>query len=79
MGLLFLLLGIPAQAQKLVYALSYTYTQAGFHARYPTGALGATQHEKLAMLRGLATSEIYSVSPSDGQRSLLFSDEDMDL
>lgn len=78
-GLLFLLLGIRAQAQKLVYALSYTYTQAGFHVRYPTGALGATQHEKLAMLRGLAKSEIYFVSPSDGQRSLLFSDQDMDL
>lgn len=78
-GVFVLLLGICAQAQKLVYALSYTYTQAGFHARYPTGALGATQHEKLAMLRGLVKSDIYSVSPMDGQRSLLFSDDDMDL
>jgi hypothetical protein len=76
---LFLLLGMCAQAQKLVYALSYTYTQAGFHARYPTGALGASQHAKLAMLRSFARSEIYSVSVVDGQRSLLFSDDDMDL
>jgi hypothetical protein len=76
---LFLLLGIWAQAQKLVYSLSYTDTQAGFHARYPTGALGATPHAKLAMLRSLLKSETYSVSLVDGQRSLLFSDADMDL
>ena len=78
-ALTYLTLGICASAQKLVYSLSYADTQAGRYARYPNGVLGATQHAKLAMLRGLVKSDIYSVSLVDGQRSLLFSDEGMDL
>jgi hypothetical protein len=74
-----LLLCAQAQAQTLIYALSYRDTPASLHARFPNGALGATINEKLAMVRGYLKTEIYSVSINDGKRLLLFSDEGMNL
>jgi hypothetical protein len=69
----------PARAQSLVYAVSYSETRASFHARFPTGALGASNKEKLAMLRSYRKTEIYSVSMIDGKRTLVFSDEGMNF
>jgi hypothetical protein len=75
----FLFLCATAQGQSLIYSLSYSETRASFHARYPNGALGASVNEKLAMLRQNRKTEIYSVSMPDRKRSLLFSDEGMNL
>jgi hypothetical protein len=72
------LLVSSARAQSLVYSLCYSETQATRQMRYPNGALGASTHDKLAMLRGCRKNEIYAVS-LEGKRSLLFSDEGLDL
>lgn len=69
----------PVRAQSLVYAVSYGETRASFHARFPTGALGASNNDKLAMLRGYRKTEIYSVSMTDGKRTLVFSDQGMNF
>jgi hypothetical protein len=69
----------PARAQTLIYSVSYAETRTSFHARYPNGAFRASTNEKLAMLRSFRKTEIYSVSMIDGTRSLLFSDEGMNL
>ena len=69
----------PARAQTLIYSVSYAETRTSFHARYPNGAFRASINEKLAMLRSFRKTEIYSVSMIDGTRSLLFSDEGMNL
>jgi len=74
-----LLLCAQARAQTLIYALSYAETPASLHTRFPRGVMGATINDKLAMLRGFRKTEIYSVSMIDGKRSLLFSDEGMNL
>ena len=74
-----LLLCAQARAQTLIYALSYTDTPASLHARFPRGVMGATVNDKLAMVRGFRKTEIYSISMIDGKRSLLFSDEGMNL
>jgi hypothetical protein len=74
-----LLLCAPARSQTLIYALSYAETPASLKARFPRGVMGATINDKLAMLRGFRKTEIYSVSMIDGKRSLLFSDEGMNL
>jgi hypothetical protein len=68
-----------ARAQTLVYAVSYAETAGSLRARFPNGVLGATPEQKLAMLRGNRKTEIYSVSMTDGKRTLLFSDEGSDL
>jgi hypothetical protein len=75
----FLLIIPHTRAQSLVYAVSYGETRASFHARFPTGALGASNKEKLAMLRSYRKTEIYSVSMIVGKRTLVFSDEGMDF
>jgi hypothetical protein len=74
-----LLLCTQARAQTVIYALSYAETPASLHARFPRGVMGASINDKLAMLRGFRKTEIYSVSMIDGKRSLLFSDEGMNL
>jgi len=74
-----LLLCAQARAQTLIYALSYAETPASLKIRFPRGVIGATINDKLAMLRGFGKTEIYSVSMIDGKRSLLFSDEGMNL
>lgn len=74
-----LLLCAQARAQTLIYALSYAESPASLHARFPRGVMGASINDKLAMLRGFRKTEIYSVSMIDGKRSLLFSDEGMNL
>ena len=74
-----LLLCAQARAQTLIYALSYAETPASLHARFPRGVMGASINDKLAMVRGFRKTEIYSVSMIDGKRSLLFSDEGMNL
>jgi hypothetical protein len=74
-----LLLCAQARAQTLIYALSYAETPASLHIRFPRGVMGATINDKLAMPRGFRKTEIYSVSMIDGKRSLLFSDEGMNL
>jgi hypothetical protein len=68
-----------ARAQTVIYALSYAETPASLHARFPRGVMGASINDNLAMLRGFRKTEIYSVSMIDGKRSLLFSDEGMNL
>lgn len=72
----------PAHAQTLVYALSYSETQASSRARFanvsPAPAL-RSEAENIAMLRNTRKNEIYSVSVADGKHSLLFSDEGMHL
>ena len=68
-----------ARAQTLIYSVSYAETRTSFHARYPSGAFRASINEKLAMLRSFRKTEIYGVSMIDGTRSLLFSDEGMNL
>ena len=74
------ILGCPrAQGQALIYALSYADTPASLHGRFPTGALGASTADKLAMLRRFRKTEIYSYSPANGKRKLLFSDEALNL
>lgn len=71
-----------ARAQTLIYSLSYTETQASSRARFanvsPAPGL-RSEAENIAMLRNSRKNEIYSVSVADGKRSLLFSDEGMDL
>jgi len=67
------------QGQTLIYALSYADTPASLHARFPTGALGASTADKLAMLRRFRKTEIYSYSPANGERKLLYSDEGLNL
>lgn len=74
-----LLLCSPSRAQTVIYALSYAETPASLHARFPRGVIGASSDDKLAMLRSFRKTEIYSVSMIDGKRSLLFSDEGMNL
>src|SRR5215510_10391126 len=74
-----LLGGARAHGQTLVYALSYTDTQASFHARFPTGVLGASAADKLAMLRRFRKTEIYGYSMASGERKLLYSDEGSEL
>src|SRR5579872_3187307 len=74
-----LLLCAQGRAQTLIYALSYAETPASLHARFPRGVMGASINDKLAMVRGFRKTEIYSVSMNDGKRSLLFSDEGMNL
>lgn len=74
-----LLLCAQTLAQTLIYSLSYPETRASFNTRFPNGAIGASINERLAMLRNLRKTEIYSVSMSDGKRSLLFSDEGMNF
>jgi hypothetical protein len=74
-----LLLCAQARAQTLIYALSYADTPASLKTRFPRGAIGATINDNLAMLRGFRKTEIYSVSMIDGKRSLLFSDDGMNL
>jgi len=74
-----LLLCAQAGAQTVIYALSYAETPASLHARFPRGVVGASDNDKLAMVRGFRKTEIYSVSMIDGKRSLLFSDEGMNL
>jgi hypothetical protein len=74
-----LLLCAQTHAQTLIYARSYAQTGGRLRARFPNGVLGATSDEKLAMLRGYEKTEIYCVSMIDGKRSLLFSDEGMNL
>jgi hypothetical protein len=74
-----LLLCSQARAQTVIYALSYAETPASLHARFPRGVIGASINDNLAMLRGFRKTEIYSVSMIDGKRSLLFSDEGMNL
>jgi hypothetical protein len=72
-----LALGNSARAQTLVYALSYADTPAGFRARFPYGALRASESDRVAMIRNLRKTEIYSLNLADGKRTLLFSDEGM--
>jgi hypothetical protein len=74
-----LLLCAQARGQTLIYALSYAETPAILHARFPRGFLGASVNDSLGMLRTFRKTEIYSVSAIDGKRSLLFSDEGMNL
>ena len=74
-----LLLCSQARAQTLIYALSYADTPTSHRARFPSGVMGATINEKLAMVRVYLKTEIYSVSVNDGKRSLLFSDEGTNL
>ena len=74
-----LLLCAQARGQTLIYALSYAETPASLHARFPLGVMGASVNDQLAMLRIFRKTEIYSVSMIDGKRSLLFSDEGMNL
>jgi hypothetical protein len=74
-----LLLCAQARGQTLIYALSYAETPASLHARFPRGFLGEPVNSSLAMLRSFRKTEIYSVSMIDGKRSLLFSDEGMNL
>jgi hypothetical protein len=45
----FLLLCAQAPAQTLIYARSYALTPEGFKSRFPSGAIGATTDEQLAM------------------------------
>jgi len=66
-------------AQELVYAVSFVETPGSLHARFPTGAMGAPIESRLAMLRQTRKTEIYSASMTDDDRSLLFSDENMNL
>lgn len=70
------------RAQTLVYALSYSETQASSRARFanvsPAPAL-RSEAENIAMLRNTRKNEIYSISMADGKHSLLFSDEGMHL
>jgi hypothetical protein len=68
-----------AQAQALIYSLSYGETTASRHARFPNGGIGVPINERLAILRSYRKTEIYSVSVIDGKRTLLFSDEGMNL
>jgi hypothetical protein len=72
-----LTLCISARTQTLVFALSYADTPASFRARFPYGALRASESDKVAMLRNLRKTEIYSLNLADGKRTLLFSDEGM--
>jgi len=74
-----LLLCAQARAQTVIYALSYAETPADLHVRFPRGVMGASINDQLAMLRMFRKTEIYSVSMIDGKRSLLFSDEGMNL
>lgn len=74
-----LLFCAQARAQTVIYALSYAETPADLHARFPRGVMGASINDQLAMLRMFRKTEIYSVSMIDGKRSLLFSDEGMNL
>jgi len=73
------LFSVGAQAQTLLYSLCYSETQASRQIRFPNGALGASHKDQLAMLRSCSKSDLYSVSFADGSRTLLFSDEGMDL
>lgn len=77
-----LFLCTPAPAQTLVYSLSYSETQASSRARFASVSAFPglrSDAENLAMLRNSRKNEIYSVSVADGKRSLLFSDEGMNL
>ncbi len=77
-----LLLCAQARAQTLVYALSYSETQASSRARFanvsPAPGL-RSEAENIAMLRNSRKNEIYAVSVADGKHSLLFSDEGTNL
>lgn len=74
-----LLLCSQAQAQTLIYSLSYSETRTSLNTRSPNGAIGASINDRLTRLRNYRKTEIYSVSMIDGKRSLLFSDEGMNL
>ena len=69
----------PMRGQSVIYSLSYSETQASRRIRFPNGVIGAPIDDRLAMLRNLRKTEIYSVSIADGKRTLLFSDEGMNL
>jgi hypothetical protein len=66
-----------ANAQSLVYMLTYGTTPASFHARFPNGIFGTTPAQRVAMTRQTLKNEIWSASLRDGKRTLLFSDEGM--
>jgi hypothetical protein len=66
---------VRLSAEDLLYAVSLAETPRSLHARFPRGVLGAPINDRLAMLRQLRKTEIYSISITDGKRSLLFSDE----
>jgi len=66
-------------AQTLVYSLSYSETQASSRARFAPLPAQRSDAENLAILRNTRKNEIYSITVADGKRSLLFSDEGMDL
>ena len=66
-------------SQTLVYSLSYSETQASSRARFAPFPAQRSDAENLAILRNTRKNEIYSINVADGKRSLLFSDEGMDL
>lgn len=72
----------PARGQTLVYSLTYSETRASSQARFasmsPMPGL-RTQQQNLDVLRNARKTEIYSLSLADGTRTLLFSDEGMNL
>jgi len=72
----------PASGQTLIYSLTYSETRASSQARFANVAPfpgGRTQQQNLDLLRNTRKNEIYSLSLADGTRTLLFSDEGMNL
>ena len=75
----FLLSCTQARAQTLVYSLCYSETQTSRQIRFPNGIFGASPKDKLAMLRNCRKNEVYAASMADGKRTLVFSDETLDV
>lgn len=76
-----LLLCAQARGQTLIYSLSYSDTPASrrlWFANLPPPGQRSEQQD-IETLRYTRKNEIYSISISDGKRSLLFSDEGMNL
>lgn len=76
-----LLLCAQARGQTLIYSLSYSDTPASrrlWFANLPPPGQRSEQ-EDIETLRYTRKNEIYSILISDGKRSLLFSDEGMNL
>ena len=72
----------PAHGQTLLYSLTYSETRASSQARLanlPRMPGQRTQQQNLDLLRNTRKNEIYSLSLADGTRTLLFSDEGMNL
>jgi hypothetical protein len=77
-----LLFCTQARSQTLVYSVSYAETNASLRAHFANSSPFPARRspgENLAMMRNTRKTEIYSVSLVDGKRTLLFSDEGMNL